>query len=123
VINEARTFGRYIVERDIDATSCERYERAVRELGYDADDAVARFAAKHAWSIAPLDGALALTQPDATLRKKLLLMAAILETRPAYCDAFLPRHRLPGDALNVGYALVRAAVQTALGLLLLPFVR
>ena len=122
-MSEARNFGRYILERDIDATSCERYDRAVHELGYDGDDAVARFAAKNAWSIAALDGALALTHPDGLLRKKLLLMAAILETRPAYCDAFLPRHRLPGDALNVGYALVRAAVQTALGLLLRPFVR
>jgi hypothetical protein len=121
-MSEARTFGRYIVEHDIDATSCDLYDRAVRELGYD-DDAVARFAANHSWSIAALDGALALTQPDAPLRKKLLLMAAILETRPAYCDAFLPRHRRPGDALDVGYALVRAAVQTALGLLLRPFVR
>jgi len=122
-MNEARNFGRYILERDVDVTSCERYERAIRELGYDYDDPVADFAANHPWSIAALDGALALTQPDALLRKKLLLMAAILETRPAYCDSFLPRHRHPGDALDVAYALARAAAQTTFGLLLRPFVR
>jgi hypothetical protein len=121
-MSEARAFGRYIIEHDIDAASCELYDRAVRVLGYD-DDAVARFAANHPWSIAALDGALAFTQPDAPLRKKLLLMAAILETRPAYCDAFLPRHRRPGDVLDVGYALARAAVQAAVGLVLRPFVR
>ena len=121
-MNEARTFGRYILERDVDPVTCERYERAARELGY-GEDATTRFAAKNSWSIAALDGVLALTQPDALLRKKLLLMAAILETRPAYCDAFLPRHRLLLDALSIGYALLRAAVQTALGLLLRPFVR
>ena len=121
-MSEARTFGRYVLERDIDAVTCERYERAVVELGY-GDDATTRFAATNPWSIAALDGALAVTQPDALLRKKLLLMAAILETRPAYCDAFLPRHRLPLDTLSIGYALVRAAVQTAFGLLLRPFVR
>jgi hypothetical protein len=121
-VNEARHFARYILEREADETTCDRYNQAIRTLAY-TDDATSRFAANHPWSIPALDGALALTHPDAPLRKKLLLMAAILETRPAYCDAFLPRHRLPLDALSIAYALLRAAAQTALGLLLRPFIR
>ncbi len=120
---EAASFGRYLLGRDIDAASCEAYDNAARALAYDRTDRITRFAVREPWSIAPLDGALALLQADAPLRKKLLLMAAVLETRPEYCDDFLPRDRSAFDALVVGGAVARAGVLAAFGMLLLPFVR
>ena len=121
--DEAASFGRYLLGREIDATSRAAYATAARELVYDGGDRVTAFALRRPWSIGPLDGALALVRPDAPLRKKLLLMAAVLETRPEYCDDFLPRDRSTRDALAVVASVARAAVLAGFGMLLLPFVR
>jgi len=121
--DEAASFGRYLLGREIDAASRAAYATAARELAYDGTDSITEFALRRAWSMAPLDGALALVRPDAPLRKKLLLMAAVLETRPEYCDDFLPRDRSARDALAVAASVARAGVLAAFGLLLLPFVR
>lgn len=121
--DEAASFGRYLLGREIGAASCATYARAAGELGYDEADAVTNFALQRPWSIAPLDGALALVRSDALLRKKLLLMAAVLETQPEYCDDFLPRERCTRDAIAVAASVARAGVLAAFGLLLLPFIR
>ncbi|MGA8533236.1 MAG: hypothetical protein WB615_03920 [Candidatus Tumulicola sp.] len=121
--DEAEVFGRYVVGSAIDEPVRVRYRRALRDLSYDTDDAITRFAVNRPWSIAALDGGLALTQPSALLRRRLSLMAAILETRPEYSEAFLPRNRSRRDALGVAYAVARAALTGALGLLLLRFIR
>lgn len=121
--DEARTFGRYVVGREIDQRVADLYVRASRELGCESHDRVAQFALRHPWSIGALDAALALTASDAPLRKKLLLMAAILETQPEYCDAFLPRDRVAYGGATVAYALARAALLAAAGVVLLRVVR
>lgn len=122
--DEAASFGRYLLGREIDVASCNAYETAVRALAYDEDaDRITRFALREPWSLAALDGALAIVKPDAPLRKKLLLMAAVLETRPGYCDDFLPRDRSAGDAIAMAARVARAGVLAAFGMLLLPFVR
>ncbi len=121
--DEAASFGRYLLGREIDVASCNAYETAARALAYGDDDGATRFALREPWSLAALDGALAIVKPDAPLRKKLLLMAAVLETRPEYCDDFLPRDRSAFDALAVAGSVARAGVLAAFGMLLLPFVR
>jgi len=120
---EAAAFGEYLLGREIDAESRQIYARAAAELHYDVTDAATRFALRRPWSIGALDAALALTQPAALLRRKLLLMAAVLEARPEYCDAFLPRERRKRDALIVAAVAVRAALLGLLGLVLLPLTR
>lgn len=121
--DEGASLGRYLLGREIDAASCDAYAAAARALGYGAGDAVTRFALRRPWSLAALDGALALRQPDAPLRKKLLVMAAVLETRPNYCDDFLPRDRSARDAVAVAARTASAAVLAVAGMLLLPFAR
>ena len=121
--DEARAFGRYVVGCEIEQRARDLYVRASRELRYESHDRVTQFALAHPWSIGALDAALALTKSDAPLRKKLLLMAAILETQPEYCDAFLPRDRPAYESARVAYALGRAALLAAAGLVLLRVVR
>jgi hypothetical protein len=121
--DEAGVFGRYLLGSELSGAARELYVRASHELNYDTDDPVTRFASARPWSIAALDGALALIDPDALLRKKVLLMAAVLESRPEYCDAFLPRDRSLRDAFSIAVAVVRAGLLAATGLLLLRFVR
>ena len=121
--DEAAAFGRYVLGRDVDAEARDTYARAARELAYDTHDSVTRFAIRRPWLLGALDGALALTRPDALLRKKLLLMAAVLEVRPEYCDAFLARERHAADIFAVAASVVRAGLLAGAGLLLLPFLR
>ena len=124
--DEARTFGRYVLGQ----SPCERAVALYARFGGDVggergerDAAIVRFAAHNAWSIAPLDAALAFFHPDALLRRKLLFLGAILEAQPEHCDAFLPRDRSPWYALAVGASLVRGAFNLAAGALLLPLLR
>src|SRR5436190_1407965 len=57
--------------------------------------ALVAFARRHAWSVSLLDAASGLLRPGSLLRNKILLMAAILETSPAFADEFLPRDARP----------------------------
>jgi hypothetical protein len=53
-----------------------------------------------------LDAACAVSQPDDPLRRKLLLMTAVLECSPTYADRFLPRDQnrlaIAWEALRIG---------------------
>jgi len=121
--DEAAAYGRYVMGFEIDAAARDAYERAARTLGYDASDAMTRFVQRHPWTLPALDAALALTRPDTLLRKKLLLMAAVLETRPEYSAAFLPRDRSWLAATGVAVSILRAGLLAVFGLILARFVR
>ena len=54
------------------------------------DEALVDFARRRPWSIGYLDAACGVLRPDALLRRKVLLMAAILETSPAFARRFEP---------------------------------
>ena len=70
-----------------------------------------------------LDAACALRRGDDPLRRKLLLLTAILETSPEFANDFLPRHRpLPALLAELLWNGARAVAKTTIGLLLLPFV-
>ncbi len=124
--SEARTFGRYLLGRDVAEEAVALYVRAAPALDRSAeprDEAIAAYARAHPWALGALDGALALTRPRALLRRKLLLMAAILETQPRYCDEFLPRRRPPLYVFGVAASLLRGAAQTLAGFVLLQRLR
>jgi hypothetical protein len=91
--------------------------------GVDDADAVTAFAVQRPWAIGALDGALALCDRGAPLRQRLLLMAAILEARPQYCDDFLPRERTAIEAAAVALRVVRAGLLAIGGFALVAMVR
>lgn len=121
---EGAALGRYVLGRSVTARACESYARAAGALGYDGRDAATRWALRRPWSLGALDAALAVARPDALLRKKIVLMAAILETQPEYADEFLPRADAGGrDAMRAALAIVRTAVLLPLGFALLLVAR
>jgi hypothetical protein len=124
--DEALVFGRYLVGRDIGEDLVALYVRGAEALAHEGDERerrIALFAVSQPWSLAAIDGALAVTQPRALLRRKLLLLTAILEASTEYCAEFLPAERSPVYALVVGWTLVRGAFAACAGLVLLRFVR
>jgi hypothetical protein len=122
---EARMFGRYLIGREPAEALVERYCRANATLfAGEADDALLAFARAHPWSLAMLDAGAGLSQGQSILRKKLLVMTAIVETTPELVDRFEQRAAsLPGLAWRVGMAGTRTALHAAAGLALVAWVK
>ena len=90
---EAEAIGRYLLGSAPSAVEIERYVRGVRALFPDAprrETAVVEFALRRPWALPLLDGACGLVEPDSLLRRKLILMLAVLETSPGLAEAFEP---------------------------------
>ncbi len=125
---EARLFSRYLLGRDPDPEVSARYADACGSLFGDESDArdaaVVAFARGHAWSLPFLDAACGLLDSRALLRRKLLLMLALLETVPGNADLFLarPTGRSALIARLAGHGLT-SALKMAGGLLILPVAR
>jgi hypothetical protein len=125
---EARALARHVVGAEPPEAVLARYREASARLFPEPPDAVdtalIAFAARHPWSVGPLDAATALLRPASRLRAQLLVMAAVLETTPRFADDFLPRPagrlELVGRLGAIGLA---AALRTLAGVLLYGVIR
>ncbi len=88
----------------------------------DHNQRILQFALAHPRLLGALDVALALTEPGSDLRRRLLLMAAVIETQPRYAERFLSCDRSKLYPLVLLLVGLRAAARAAVGLLLLRFV-
>jgi hypothetical protein len=119
--DEAVRFGRYLVGGAPSAELVERYVRAhayvLREPPTPADEAVLAFVHAHPWSLPLLDAGTALVRGAPRLRRKLLVMMAILEATPEHAERTLPQGGvgLPRLALRLGRAGATAAVKLVAG--------
>jgi hypothetical protein len=111
---ECRQFAEYLIHDTPDKTIVERYTQAHQALGLkiDAplDQRIMDLAVRHKWTLGPLDAICGLRRPRATLRRKLLLLTAILETTTTYSDEFLPTVTTRGRILE---ELVLGGLRTA----------
>ena len=125
---EARRIGRYLVGGDLPQELVERYQAAnlalFPETPSETDGAILEFVRRHPWSLPPLESALGLIRPDALLRRKLVVMTAILETEPRFAGDFeaLAPGRAGAVVRLMGLGLSSAA-KVAAGILLYPFAR
>jgi hypothetical protein len=90
---EAEALGRYLLGSAPSPGEIERYIRGSRALFPHAprrESAVLEFALRRRWALPLLDGACGLVEPDSLLRRKLILMLAILETSPDRVGVFEP---------------------------------
>lgn len=118
---EARLLGRLVVCRAIDEEFVERYVAAHDYLmtGPQPADQVAivAFAVRRQWALPMLEAAAAFVAPGSLLRKKALLMAAIIEASPRHADDFLPkRSSVPTLALHLFWSGVMTAILLIVGL-------
>jgi hypothetical protein len=88
------------------------------------EEAVVRFAVRNPWSLPLLDAASGVVAPDSLLRRKLLLMLAVLETDPTHQGAFDPvPAAAPRLAARLAAEAARFAAKVALGLPVLALAR
>ena len=125
--DEAVLFGRYLVDRAPSEELIERYARAnavLFEQGSAADRVTLDFVRRHPWSISMLDASAGVIGGNSLLRKKLLLMTAIVETTPELVERTEPRSLgLPLLALHVGTAGARTVFNVVSGLALQMMLR
>lgn len=125
---EAIVFGRYLVDRrpaeDLIARYCRANELLFAGQVSHPDAAVIAFARRHPWSVPLLDAAAGLAGSDSLLRKKLLVMTAIVETTPEFVERTEQQGvGLPRLALRLGIAGARTAFHVVTGLPLLAALR
>lgn len=123
---EAITFGKYLLSGETpDEKSIALYEAAhgYKNLSVPAgEEKLFSFAVRNRWALGAIDGALAFKNPDHIVRRKLLLMSAILESRPKYADLFIPKKRSVFYLIAFGWIGFRAITKAVFGRLLLAFV-
>ena len=124
---EARRFAAYLVDQEPPPALIERYWRSNELLFADppaAEDRALMNLVTARPSLLPLlDGAAGLIRPDSTLRKKLLVMLALLETTPEFAGWFEPP--APGGVRTIAGLIGQGALgvlQVAGGLLIWPMV-
>ena len=125
--NEAQAFSRYLLDQDPPPEIIARYIAANRALFSeacdDSDRNLLEFVRRHEWTIPFVDAVVGWLRPNALLRRKILLTAAILEASPRFADAFLPRPTSTAACvLELGVCGIGAIFKFAFGRLLLPLV-
>ncbi len=99
----------------------ELYSRAMVKLSprlTEAEGALWGSMVRSRRTMAWADAGLALIRPSSVLRRKLLVMVAILEASPGFAGHFLPRRCPPQGALPVAAAAIRGAFRGVAGVIL-----
>lgn len=119
--HEAVWFARYLIDAEPSDALIERYVRANTKVLHDAptagDEDILAFVHRHPWSVGWLDAGTAVMGDAPLLRKKLVVMMAILEATPDHIEATAPVENA-GIALLVwrlGRAGAKAAVKLVVG--------
>lgn len=123
---EANSIGEYLLgEKKPIKKVIDLYIKAIeiKQLSLtDNENGIWLFMMKNKWSIGCIDSALAFFSPHSNIRKRLLVMLAILETMPEYADLFLPRSRSFLYQLYILWVGIRAIYKTTIGYLILKFI-
>jgi hypothetical protein len=123
--DEAHAFARYLVGQDAPADMLERYSAAsaslIPEAPTSSEQAMLTFCLRHRWTLPAIDAAAGPLRPDCLLRKKIYLMAAVLEAAPDFASDFLPREApLWMLAAELAASILSSGLKVAFGLALLP---
>lgn len=126
VKEEAITFGKYLLSGETpDDKSTALYEAAHQHRKIEvpaAEKKLFEFALRNRWAIGAIDGALAFKNPEHVIRRKLLVMSAVLECRPQYADLFIPQKRSFFYLFAFGWIGFRAVCKAVFGRVLLMVV-
>jgi hypothetical protein len=122
----AYTMGKYLLGgKAPDEKVIVLYLRAIeiKQLNLnDKENRIWNFMLKNQWSIVYIDSALALFDPQSVIRKRLLVMLAILETMPEYSHLFLSRNRTFLYHFYILWVGLRAGFKALAGMIILKII-
>lgn len=117
--SEAMILGRYVSGRHVPAHLAARYAGAMRALGEPGvlSDPVGDAATARPVLLPFLDAAAGLLAPASALRRRLLVIAAVLETSPEFADLFLPQTVHPiAWIVRLAWESLTAMIKAVLGI-------
>ena len=117
---EVMSFTRYLLGRPATRRLIARYEHALEtlELALPAtrfEGRLLHVGALHPLTTEILDTACAFLAKDSLLRRRLFVLAGLLETEPSYAERFIGQ---PPGRLGIAVGLAAAGLRTALSLVL-----
>ena len=122
---EAEIFGKYLLNGKIpDAKSISLYVDAMNMKPVSAigkDEKILKFILRNPRFIGMIDGALAFSKRKSIVRRKILFMSAILETRPEYAQLFLQKERSWFYNIYIFWVGFRAILKAIGGKIILAF--
>lgn len=118
---QASMLGHLLVGQEPPAQAVELYQQAQALLPpcLPKEQALLDLMVDRPWLAGWVDGGLALSQPHHSVRRRILVMLAILECQPSLAPLFLPAAPVRFEIVTVLVAGVRAAVRAVVGAVLL----
>lgn len=120
---EAVIFGNYIIGTAINQTAINRYYKAISKLNITEEDKLSQKIVNHPWLLPYIDSALSIKNKNHNLKKKLLVMFAIVETMPEYSSCFLAQPRKKIYIFSIIYVGLVAVIKAIFGLVILRFIK
>jgi hypothetical protein len=125
---EARLLACYLIDSEPPPEMVVCYVDANRKLDACAvnehDARMMKFVLAHPWSVPLLDAAAGFLQPDSLLRKKIYIMAAVLEASPRFAQQFLPKSLSYSKLfVNLTTNVFTAGIKVIIGIPIFYFLR
>lgn len=121
--NEAQVFGKYLLGGATpDEKSVALYKAAHQHkpiIVPESEKKLLSFALRNRWALGAIDGALAFRNPEHVIRRKLLVMSAVLECRPQYAHLFIPEKRSFLYVFAFGWIGFRAVCKSMFGTIII----
>ena len=114
-MTEAEVFGKYLLGEIPNQKCILLYENAMNKLNISLnknEEKLLRFIIRNPNSVKWIDSGLAMFRKESAIRKRLLVMNAILETIPEYADLFFSK-RISG--IYILWVGVRAGFKAIIG--------
>jgi hypothetical protein len=119
---EAFVFARYLIGKKTDQEICARYAEAIRIHALQCEGRekkLEKFILRYPFFTGFVDAALALTNKKSVIRKKILVMFALLETVPEYADLFLARKYSGIHLFRIVFIGIRSIYRFLIGFVLI----
>ncbi len=123
---EATVLAKYIGAKEIVPGLLPRYNEALGRLSLQLDSKeglLMQRLLRHPFLLPLVDGGLALVQPQHTIRKRLLLMSALMETETDYAGLFLTKDNIAFAGIQFLYRGGMAVLKGLIGACLLKCLR
>ncbi len=122
--SEVEAFTSYLVRMPATEHVANLYDSVIVKRSISSrDKRLLNFMVKRRWSIRYVDSALALTNPESEIRKRMLILFAILESDPHYVDKFLAPKYSAAQLIRIIATGCSAVFSAAIGFLLVRVVK
>ncbi len=124
LISEAEIFGKYIIGSPINKEVVDFYYQSINKNpinGNAKETYLLEKCIKKPYLLPYYDAALSIQDPEHLIKRRLIRMFAILETRTEYADLFLGRKFTKLYLLKIAWIGIRAVLKTAVGIIIIRF--